>query len=154
MPAVIQRAFTPEGATFATTQWAAREDDLFNGELWKWLDSADGATVFPDWEQADRQAVALRTPGVWVWAAIRAALPCAAEGTEGTEGTEATQGTLPAAGGVALRGVEAARGVSPATMAAGSTKERIAAARHNRRVAHSRVSPTEAYARLEERHLD
>lgn len=122
MPAVIQRAFTPEGATFATTQWAAREDDLFNGELWKWLDSADGATVFPDWEQADRQAVALRTPGVWVWAAIRAALPCAAE-----KATEGTRGPLPRpAWAVALRGVEAARG----------------------------VSPTEAYARLEERHLD
>jgi hypothetical protein len=39
-------------------------------------------------------------------------------------------------------------------MAAGSTKERIAAARRNRRVAQTRVSPTEAYARLEERHLD
>ena len=73
MPAVIQRSFTPEGAMFAQTQWAAREDDLFNGDSWKWIDGPEGAAVFADFAAAEKQAAALREPGVWVWAAVRAA---------------------------------------------------------------------------------
>lgn len=112
MPAVIQRSFTPEGATFATTQWAAREDDLFHGDSWKWIDGPECAEVFEDFEAAAQQALALRTPGVWVWAAVRAA----------DDSKSQIADSPPAAA------------MSPSQMARGDTPARIAAARQNRRV--------------------
>ena len=114
---------------FATTQWAAREDDLFNGESWKWIDGPEGAAVFEDILQAEKQAAALREPGVWVWAAVRPAaadrrLPIA-------DSKDAAPTPEPAR-------ANAVHGVSPSQMAAGTVKERIAAAKQNKRVAAQR----------------
>ena len=66
MRAVIQRSVTPVGESFPKTQWAARD-----GDLWVWLDGPVGAYVCADFAAAERQAAALRTPGVAVWAAVR-----------------------------------------------------------------------------------
>ena len=154
---MIQRLFTPEGAVFPVVEFAVRSLLLFS-ELpeWSWSEDASAACVFASHGEADVQARAL---GCGAFAVIRSAPE------KGTQGP-----VQRAAEGEALRGVDAipACGVSPAVMAAGSTKERIAAAKCNRKVAQERkrtaadfrrvyeqrVSPAEAYARLEERHLD
>ena len=151
MPAVIQKLFTPPGATLPDVLSAARVDDMFAGHLWEWHGDRDRAFVFPTWEQADAQA---RELGDGAYAVIR----------------PVPEKRVPSAEECGLPVAETAplRGVSPAAMAAGSTKERIAGAKRNRKVAQERkrtaedlrrvyerrVSPGEAYERLEERHLD
>jgi hypothetical protein len=130
MPAVIQRSFTPEGAMFATTQWAAREDDLFNGDSWKWIDCAEGAAVFEDILQAEKQMELLREPGVWIWAATRPAAESRLPIADSKVAAPASEPVRAAA----------VRGVSPSQMAAGSQQERIRAARQNRRVTAQRRS--------------
>ncbi len=114
---------------FATTQWAAREDDLFNGESWKWIDGPEGAAVFEDILQAEKQAASLREPGVWVWAAVRPAAADSRLPIADSKIAAPTPGPARA---------NAVHGVSPSQMAAGTVRERIAAAKQNKRVAAQR----------------
>lgn len=120
MPAVIQRLFTPEGAVLPLVQAAVRVPDLFVAEEWEWDADLDRAFVFATYEEADTYS---RRLGKGAYPAIRAV---AGKGTEGTEGTQRMEAPAPSPC--------VARGVSPAAMASGDTKARIAAAKHNPRV--------------------
>lgn len=158
MPAVIQRLITPEGAVFPVVEFAVRSLLLFSDlPEWSWSEDAETAYVFETHGEADVQA---RAFNCGAFAVIRSAASCDSK-------LQIADCKEPTTEGVALRGVEAPRGVSPAAMAAASIPERIAAAKRNRKVAqerkrsaedfrkvYERVSPSEAYARLEERHLD
>ncbi len=119
MPAVIQRLVTPEGETFPTVMSACRVDDLFADEEWEWDCDRDRAFVFATYEQAEKQARAL---GSGAYPAIRAAAESEAPAP------------VPQVAMVATQKPTVARGVSPAAMAAGDTKARIAAAKQNKRV--------------------
>lgn len=135
MPAVIQ--LQDCSGDFPTFAYAVRDEALFALAEWRWSPDSADAYVFPDYPAADAKAKELGAglpQRQFCYAATReAAIP--------------------------LRGVEAVeRGVSPAEMAAGTVTERIVAAKQNKRVAQARrsaeVSPAEAYALLEKRHLD